>query len=127
MVEGTVDIPLWKGGVQMRLAKVAGEETLQASRAIEAYKYAKQEERLASAPWKEVQAQAKEVLLWAMQSLNSDSIETEAGRAYMRTGHTRVTYDAKALDALCASSPELASILTPHRKEKEYPPTLTVR
>jgi hypothetical protein len=38
-----------------------------------------------------------------------------------------VSYDTKGLDALCASLPQVASLLRPHRTEKEVPAVLTIR
>jgi hypothetical protein len=37
------------------------------------------------------------------------------------------SYDVKALDALCKSSPDLAAILLPHRKETQRAGSLTIR
>lgn len=110
-----------------RPAKIEGDEARQVAIAIEVYKRAKAEEKLAVMPWKDLQDKAKEVLAWAMSRLETDSIESDAGRAYVRAPYTRVTYDAAALDALCMSDPELALTLSPHRRERQYEPVLTVR
>lgn len=37
------------------------------------------------------------------------------------------SYDTKALDALCASSPQIAAVLAPHRRETVRSGALTIR
>jgi hypothetical protein len=52
--------------------------------------------------------------------------ETAAGKASVTAPSTTVSYDARALDALAASSPEIAAILAPHRKVTERAGTLRI-
>lgn len=52
---------------------------------------------------------------------------TAAGKVYFPKPSVSVSYDARALDALCASSPEIAAILKPHRRETERPGSMTIR
>lgn len=51
---------------------------------------------------------------------------TQAGRVAVTAPSVSVSYDRKALDALCASDPALAAKLAPHRKEIERPGTMRV-
>lgn len=51
---------------------------------------------------------------------------TRAGGAQVTAPSVTITYDAKALDALCASSPELAAVLSPHRRVSERAGSLRV-
>ena len=47
--------------------------------------------------------------------------------AYVPAPGVTISYDAKALDALCASDDQLKRLLWPHRSEKERPGSLTIR
>lgn len=51
---------------------------------------------------------------------------TRAGGAQVTAPSVTIAYDAKALDALCASSPELAAVLAPHRRVTERAGSLRV-
>jgi hypothetical protein len=53
--------------------------------------------------------------------------ETSAAKISIGHPSTRVSYDRKALDALCMSDDDAARLLTPHRKETEVPGSLTIR
>lgn len=107
--------------------KIEGDEANQAAIAIEVYKYAKDQEKAETARWKRLQTVAKEVLGWAMERIDTDTIQSDMGRAYMQAGYTRASYDTKALDALCKSDPNLALILSPHRVERDYNPRLVIK
>lgn len=57
--------------------------------------------------------------------------QTEAwgsvARCYMTAPTVRVTYDAAALDALCADDDALAALLAPYRRETVVAGALTIR
>ena len=106
----------------------AAESTEQAAEhAIAAYKDAKAQADAAAKPWLDVAAAAKERMTEIITETGQMSWKTATGSAYIPAAGVTVTYDAKALDALCASSPELDAILRPHRLEKERPGSLTIR
>lgn len=74
----------------------------------------------------EVANAAKAMIQEIMVETARTSIQTPAGKAQITAPSVSVSYDAKALDALCASSPELAAILAPHRKLTERAGTLRI-
>lgn len=76
---------------------------------------------------KAVQDQAKGMIGEIMEETGETSITTAAGKAYVLRPSVSVSYDAKALDALCASDDNLARILQPHRRESQRAGTLTIR
>lgn len=82
---------------------------------------------IASWPWRDVNELARRALDGIMAETGITTYRTPAGDAYIPAPSTRVTYDTKALDALCASSPELARVLSPHRRETSVPGSLTIR
>lgn len=53
--------------------------------------------------------------------------DTEAGIAVLTSPSVRTTWDAKALDALCASDPTIARVLAPHRRETMVAGSVTVK
>lgn len=81
----------------------------------------------AAAPFAEAEAKAREVINSAIAATGRDNWSCETGRAYIPAPGVTVSYDAKALDALCKSSPELAAVLAPHRAERERVGSLTVK
>jgi len=91
--------------------------------AVDVYKAAK----TAAAAYDAPQAQAKALISEIMAETGDLSITTPAGKAMVTAPGQRVSYDWKALDALCASSPDLARILSPHRKETQVAGSLTIR
>lgn len=95
--------------------------------AIGVYKEAKAQADAYSKLWLDVAAEAKNQLAQIIEETGVMSWKTAAGSAYIPAAGVTVSYDAKALDALCASSPELAAILRPHRIEKERAGSLTIR
>lgn len=78
-------------------------------------------------PYEDVMASAKNRINEIITETGCLSWKTVHGLAYIPAAGVTVTYDAKALDALCASSPEIAALLRPHRIEKERPGSLTIR
>ena len=105
----------------------AGSTEDAAERAIAAYKNAKNQADSAAKPWLEVADAAKARMTEIISETGQMSWKMAAGSAYIPAAGVTVTYDAKALDALCASSAELAAILRPHRMEKERAGSLTIR
>ena len=74
-----------------------------------------------------LQADAKDVLAKALEDIGTTKVTTEHGMAFIPADGVTVSYDATALDALCKSSPELAAVLKPHRREHVRIGKLTVR
>lgn len=81
----------------------------------------------AAAPWEAVQAAARTKLGEIIAATGRLDWTTSAGRAFVPSAGVSVSYDAKALDALCKSSPELAAVLLPHRKETQRAGSLTIK
>lgn len=98
-----------------------------AKAAIDIYKAARSGEDAAAAPWRELQKAAKDMLTEVIVETGRTKWESDLGTAYIPAPGVTVRYDPKALDALCASDPELAAILAPHRKESERAGSLTIR
>lgn len=73
-----------------------------------------------------VAAAAKALLQEIMLETGQTTIPTGAGVAKVTAPAVIVTYDAKALDALTSSSPELERVLLPHRKASERAGTLRI-
>lgn len=73
------------------------------------------------------QAIQKQIVADIFVELNIDRAATQAGKALITAPSRIVSYDWKALDALCASNPALAKVLQPHRTEKQRPGTLTIK
>lgn len=88
---------------------------------------AKSEAAAVAAPWEAVQAAARAKLSEVIAATGRTDWATPAGRAYVPAAGVSVSYDAKALDVLCKSSPELAAVLLPHRKETQRAGSLTIR
>lgn len=72
-----------------------------------------------------VQAQAKDDLRALLEEMGWTEAETASGRAYFTEASERVTYDARALDALL-DLPQFEA-LRKHRKVTQVAPALTVR
>lgn len=87
----------------------------------------KTEASAAAAPWEAVQAAARAKLSEVIAATGRTDWATPAGRAYLPAAGVSISYDSKALDALCKSSPELAAVLLPHRKETQRAGSLTIR
>jgi len=56
----------------------------------------------------------------------AQSYKSDFGNVSYRKGYVRRSYDAKALDILCASSERLKTQLWPHRKESTIEPNITI-
>lgn len=74
----------------------------------------------------QVAAAAKALIQEIMLETGHTTISTGAGVAKITAPAVVVTYDAKALDALTSSSPELERVLLPHRKASERAGTLRI-
>lgn len=98
-----------------------------ATDAVAVYLTAKSEGAAAAEPWDHAAAEAKALLNDIIAETGQTAYKTPVGDAYIPAPSTRVSYDAKALDALCASSPELARVLGPHRRETGVAGSLTIR
>lgn len=88
---------------------------------------AKRNADAAAAEWKGVESLARERLAEVFQATGQANWSTPAGKAYRSADSVSASYDTKALDALCASSPQIADILRPHRKETQRAGSLTIR
>lgn len=75
----------------------------------------------------ELQKEAKGLIAEIFTEIGTAEATTSAGRAYVTSASASVSYDAKALDALCKSNPQIAAILQPHRTVKERAGSLTIR
>jgi hypothetical protein len=76
---------------------------------------------------KGIQAAAKQLIEEIITETGQDKWETDFARCYITKPTVIVTYDKKALDALCKSDDNLNRLLSPHRKETERAGTLTIR
>lgn len=84
---------------------------------IGAFKRAKDGEDAAADPWRQLQHHARLLLNDCIAMTGITKWETSAGKAQITAPSVRVCYSAKALDALCASDPDLDRKLRPHRTE----------
>jgi multidrug efflux pump subunit AcrA (membrane-fusion protein) len=82
--------------------------------------------KFAQEEWQAVADAAKAMLQEIMLETERTSITTPAGKAAITAPSVSVSYDAKALSALCASSPDVARMLEPHRKTTERAGTLRI-
>ena len=73
------------------------------------------------------QARAKQIVTEIMQETGQVKAITPAGTAQFTADSVRVSYDTKALDALCASDGLVARLLNPHRKETAVKGSLTIK
>lgn len=73
-----------------------------------------------------IQAQAKKLIGDVMAETGQTTYRTKAGSVSVSSAGQSVSYDHKALDALCQSMPDLAAVLAPHRKVTERAGSLRV-
>lgn len=76
---------------------------------------------------KEIQDRAKLIISDVMAEAGTDKLKSQAGTATVSSASKSVRYDAKALDALLASSDEFRKVLEPHRKETMRMGSLSIR
>lgn len=69
---------------------------------------------------------AKKLISDVMAETGQTAYSTKAGKVSVSAPSQRVNYDTKALDALAASSDEIARLLAPHRKVSEVPGGLRI-
>jgi hypothetical protein len=74
-----------------------------------------------------LQARAKQLASEIMQETGQTKAITPAGTASFAAASERVSWDSKALDALCASDELIALILLPHRKVTQVAGGLTIK
>jgi|WetSurMetagenome_2_1015567.scaffolds.fasta_scaffold572043_2 hypothetical protein len=74
-----------------------------------------------------LQKNAKMIIANVMRETGQIKTVTSSGTAYFANDSERVTWNGDALDALCASSAELRSILWPHRTVKTVVGGLTIK
>jgi hypothetical protein len=75
----------------------------------------------------EAQAAQKQTITDIFTELRIDKATTNAGKALITAPSMTISYNATALDALCASDDNLARMLRPHRKETMRAGTLTIK
>jgi hypothetical protein len=73
-----------------------------------------------------VKDSAKKLISDVMTETAQTAYSTKAGKANITAPSQSVSYDAKALDALAASSDEFARLLAPHRKVSERAGTMRI-
>lgn len=69
---------------------------------------------------------AKKLITDVMTETGNTAYMTKAGKVSITAPSQSVSYDAKALDALAASSDEIARMLAPHRKTSERAGTMRI-
>ena len=69
---------------------------------------------------------AKKLITDVMTETGNTAYMTKAGKVSITAPSQSVSYDAKALDALAASSDEIARLLAPHRKVAERAGTMRI-
>lgn len=70
------------------------------------------------AGWRGVESQAKRLIEAMMTTGGLDRFATRGGSAVLKSRPVMVrSFDSAALDALCASLPDVARMLEPHRRE----------
>ena len=74
-----------------------------------------------------LQARAKQLASEIMQETGQVKAITPAGTATFTAPYESVKWDGKALDALCASSADIATLLTPHRRVTQVAGALTIK
>lgn len=94
---------------------------------IQIYKDAKQSAKDAAAPFEGIMAEAKANVAEMLPLLPGGKYNGKEGSAYVPKDATVIHYDAKALDALCLSSPDLRKVLWPHRCNSTRKGSLTIR
>jgi hypothetical protein len=106
-----------------RLADWTGTPEGAAAHAIGIYRAAANQ----AAAMKTVQDAAKAAIGDLIAETGRERWDTEAGIAVLTSPSVRTTWDAKALDALCKSSPQIAELLAPHRRETMVAGSVTVK
>lgn len=95
--------------------------------AIGIYKTAASYQKATAEIWGDIQQRAKQIIVDVAMETGQTDWRTGTGSCYLPRPGVFVRYDAKALDTLCQSDPELAAKLAPFRSEAERPGSLTIR
>lgn len=98
-----------------------------ARNAIAVYREARLHAKTAAQEWDAVADEAKALLGDIIAETGCTTWKFDEGSAYLPAPGLTVSYDAKALDALCASDDGLKRLLWPHRQERERAGSLTIR
>lgn len=106
-----------------RLADWTGTPEEAAAHAIEIYRAAGN----AATAMKTVQDAAKAAIGDLIAETGRERWETEAGTAVLTSPSVRMTWDSKALDALCKSSSQVDAMLAPHRRETMVAGSVTIK
>ena len=93
----------------------------------EAIKVAIEVYRDAGLQLKDVQARAKKLIEEISLETGQTTWNTSAGKVYYPKPSLVVTYDAKALDILCNSDPELKAKIWGYRRETERAGSMTIK
>lgn len=67
--------------------------------------------------WRGVESQAKRIIAAALDAGSIDQFKATGATVQRGKPVPTIGYNAHALDVLCASYPELARVLAPHRRE----------
>lgn len=73
-----------------------------------------------------LQAEAKALITDVMTETGKTRYATKCGTVAISSSGQSVSYDAKALDVLCNTMPNLAEVLEMHRKVTERPGTMRI-
>lgn len=84
---------------------------------INHFKEAKEAAATAAGPFHAMMERAKIEIEHLLLCLPQPNYRNDEGQAYI-SDRTTISYDAKALDAVCQSFPEVKAIIWPHRSEK---------
>lgn len=76
---------------------------------------------------KELQSKAKDIATKIMYDTNQLEVTTPSGTAMFTQPSVRITWNNKALNALCASNQELDKILSPYYKAIPVASTLVIK
>jgi hypothetical protein len=106
-----------------RLADWTGTPEDAAAHAIGIYRAA----AAVAAAMKVFQDGAKAAIGDLIAETGTERWDTEAGIAVLTSPSVRTSWDAKALDALCASDDTIARVLAPHRRETMVAGSVTVK
>lgn len=106
-----------------RIESLSGDPAAVVADCIAIYKHIKSTITGYDNAGKAAKAKIEEIILETGRS----DWQTEAGRVYFPKPGVTIKYDAKALDALCASDDNLKRLLWPHRSEQERPGTMTIK
>lgn len=124
-----MEIESSEGGIELEpqelLDRLRGDH-LSTELAVETAIAVYQETKAQQDAWAAVGSAAKALIEEVMEETGRTSITTPAGKAQVTSPSVTITYDSKALEALCESSEELKRILSPHRKVSQRAGSLRI-